>query len=114
MLTTPSLCQLTNSTQTGDRNSLPAIEDLQDLVSEFFVPNGTFRQISTSKGHEYAEIPTSTLARLFLMHYQSGIQNINLSVPGARSTEPNQGVQYIESHQASITYAYTNEQHVSF
>ncbi|KAL9060600.1 MAG: hypothetical protein Q9162_000551 [Coniocarpon cinnabarinum] len=60
-------------------NMRPPIESLQQMVSEYFVEHGTFQIKMTDTGSEFS-VPMATLARFFSAQYESGVQNIQLSV----------------------------------
>ena len=61
---------------------------------------------------EYA-IPMSALARFFFTQYESGVQNIQLSIARAAQTMDPSGSQVVHCDQAYFTYTFANNQFVS-
>ena len=81
-------------------------------MQKFFTEDGTYRttvrDTTSPEWSKIFEIRHSLLPRFFLQHFESGVQNIQLGIDGAREKEIGNGYIGVEANKARMTFWFRN------
>ncbi|KAK8247536.1 LIM-domain binding protein-domain-containing protein [Phyllosticta capitalensis] len=87
----------------------------KQFVGRFFTENGVFKQTlldygaqTTNPGSKNFEICTLALPRYFYTQFQSGLENLQLTMDGLVEKELGNSCHYVESARAKFIYWYKN------
>jgi len=99
--------------QQQDRRRADDISYWQNFVDEFFSAQGILKQSMLSANDNSAkqfEISTPALARYYYLHFNSGIQNIQMFIDSVREKNLNGGIHILEANSTFIYWSRTGHQ----
>lgn len=87
---------------------------LQQFIAEYFTEDATFvthlhdKTVPNDNVKGRFEIPQPSLARYFLVQFESGVEEITVKTPGAEQSEAGDGTRHLHCSQAKFIYSYNN------